>query len=249
MLDDQNGENILFETVNAESGNMMEQEQTRFDSSDLEIKKEQVLEQEQTIFESDTDPDNKSYTSDFTTFLTLIENLKKENEELKDKALRAVADTENLRHRSKREISDARAYAVTNFSRDILNVSDNLQRAIQAVPDQKSEEVSDDFKALVEGVKMTQRDLLKVLVNHGIKKLEIEPEGQKFDPNFHQAMFEIPNPNVPHNSIAEVIQDGYMIGERVLRPAMVGVAKGGSKFEDVQYKDVSPELQEKLPET
>jgi len=99
------------------------------------------------------------------------------------------------------------------------------------VPEEKRTEGSEEFKALIEGVELTQREMLRGLQGNGVKKLS--PEGEKFDPNFHQAMFEIPNPEVPNNSVAQVVQEGYTIGERVLRPAMVGVAKGGPKFEDV----------------
>ena len=117
----------------------------------------------------------------------------------------------------------------------MLAVSDNLQRAIEAIPAEKRTEGSDEFKALIEGVDLTQREMLRGLENNGVKKFN--PEGEKFDPNFHQAMFEMPNPAVPNNSVAQVVQEGYMIGERVLRPAMVGVAKGGPKWEDVVVEE------------
>lgn len=149
-----------------------------------------------------------------------------ENEELKDQLLRLAAEMENLRRRTARDVADAKAYSVANFARDMLQVSDNLNRALQAIPEGAREQDA-GLEALAEGVEMTERAMMAALERHGVKK--IEPEGQKFDPNFHQAMFEIPNPDVPANTVQQVVQAGYVIGDRVLRPAMVGVAKGGAK--------------------
>lgn len=157
----------------------------------------------------------------------VIMRLAAENEELKDRALRLAAEMENLRRRTARDMHDARNYAIAAFARDILSVSDNLQRALEAIPDEAKKRGDAGFKALIDGVEMTERDMLATLERHGVKKLA--PEGEKFDPNFHQAMFEIPNPEVPANTVVQVVQAGYAIGERVLRPAMVGVAKGGPK--------------------
>ena len=152
--------------------------------------------------------------------------LLKENEELKDRALRTVAEMENLRRRTAREIQDARTYAVTNFARDMLAVSDNLRRALDAVP-AEARNADAGLASLFEGVEMTERAMLTTLERHGVKKLE--PEGERFDPNFHQAMFEVPNPEIATNTVVQVVQPGYSIGGRVLRPAMVGVSKGGPK--------------------
>jgi molecular chaperone GrpE len=124
-------------------------------------------------------------------------------------------------------VHDARTYAVANFARDMLSVSDNLRRALDAIPAEAKAAGDAGFKALIDGVEITERAMLSALERHGVKKLE--PEGEKFDPNFHQAMFEVPNPDVPANTVVQVVQPGYSIGERVLRPAMVGVAKGGPK--------------------
>ena len=147
--------------------------------------------------------------------------------EEKERALRLVADMENLRRRTERELRDAKAFAVSNFARDMLDVADNLSRALDAVP-----EGSDDpaLKGLKEGVEMTGRTLDRTLEKHGVRKLE--PVGEKFDPNFHQAMFKMPDPNQPQNTVAQVVQPGYAIGPRVLRPAMVGVTEGGPKREE-----------------
>jgi molecular chaperone GrpE len=153
--------------------------------------------------------------------------LEAEKADLKDKLLRLMADMENLRRRTEREVADARTYAVANFARDMLNVADNVRRAIESVPEEASKSAEGAFKGLIDGIDLTERDLLKTLERHGVKKLD--PQGQKFDPNVHQAMFEIPNAEVPNGTVLQVVQSGYVIGERVLRPAMVGVSKGGPK--------------------
>ncbi len=156
-----------------------------------------------------------------------VVRLLKENEELKDRALRAAAEMENLRRRTARDVQDARAYSVANFARDMLAVSDNLRRAIEAVPEDAKTADGAGLAGLIEGVEVTERAMLSALERHGVRKLD--PQGEKFDPNFHQAMFEVPNPAVPANTVVQVVQSGYTIGDRVLRPAMVGVAKGGPK--------------------
>lgn len=153
--------------------------------------------------------------------------LSAENAELKDRALRVMAEMENLRRRTEKELKDARQYAVSSFARDMLTVSDNLRRALEALPEDDRRNAGAAISALIEGVEMTERDLLNQLDKNGVRKLD--PEGQKFDPNFHQAMFEVPNTDVPNNTVVQVVQSGYVIGERVLRPAMVGVSKGGPK--------------------
>ncbi|GAB4529528.1 MAG: nucleotide exchange factor GrpE [Roseibium sp.] len=162
-----------------------------------------------------------------------IEALTAENADLKDRALRAMAEMENLRRRTEKEIKDARQYAVSGFARDMLTVSDNLRRALEALPEDDRRNADAGIAALIEGVEMIERDLLNQLEKNGVRKLE--PEGQKFDPNFHQAMFEVPNTEVPNNTVVQVVQAGYVIGERVLRPAMVGVSRGGPK--DVAQAD------------
>lgn len=157
----------------------------------------------------------------------VLTRLMAENEEMKDKALRLAAEMENLRRRTARDVQDARTYAVANFARDMLQVNDNLRRAIEAIPADAVAKGDAGFKTLVEGVEMTERAMQSALERHGVKKLN--PEGEKFDPNFHQAMFEVENPAVPANTVVNVVQSGYSIGDRVLRPAMVGVSKGGPK--------------------
>jgi molecular chaperone GrpE len=156
-----------------------------------------------------------------------VEALTKEVAEAKDRMLRTLADMENLRKRTAREVSDARAYGISGFARDVLDIADNLQRALDAVPAEARAAAEPGLKALIEGVELTERSLHNALEKHGVKKFD--PAGEKFDPNVHQAMYEVPDPSVPVGTVAQVIQAGYMIGERVLRPALVGVAKGGAK--------------------
>ena len=153
--------------------------------------------------------------------------LNKEVAELKDKHLRVLAEMENLRKRTEREIVDGRLYGIAGFARDVLSIADNLRRALDAVDADTRERAGSGVKALFDGVELTERELQKMLEKHGIKKFE--PLGEKFDPNLHQAMFEVPDPNVPPGMVAQVVQAGYKIGERVLRPALVGVSKGGPK--------------------
>jgi molecular chaperone GrpE len=172
-----------------------------------------------------------------------IEQLQAENLDLRDRMLRLAAEMENLRRRTERDVKDARSYSVAGFARDMLAVSDNLRRALDAVPADVLENADAGLKALVEGVDMTERSMLSALERHGVKKIECE--GEKFDPNFHQAMFEVPNPNVPNNTVMQVVQAGYTIGERVLRPAMVGVAKGGPKAETVAAEPGTEAVNEK----
>ena len=147
--------------------------------------------------------------------------------EYKDKLLRVLAEMENLRQRTAREIADTRAYGISAFARDILAVADNMDRALQALDVELREKADAGIKALLDGVELTERELHKALEKHGVKKFE--PVGEKFDPNLHQAMFEIPDPTLPAGTVAQVVQPGYMIGERMLRPALVGIAKGGPK--------------------
>ena len=147
--------------------------------------------------------------------------------ELKDKLLRVLAEMENLRRRTEREVADARMYGISAFARDVLTVADNMQRALQALDAGLRENADAAVKALLDGVELTERELLNALEKHGVKKLD--PMGQKFDPNFHQAMFEVPDSSVPNGNVVQVIQPGYVIGDRVLRPALVAIAKGGPK--------------------
>ena len=153
--------------------------------------------------------------------------LAKEAADTKDRLLRTLAEMENLRRRTEREVADARIYGITAFARDILAVADNMDRALKALDAEIREKAEAGVKALLDGVELTERELLKVMEKHGI--VRIEPLGQKFDPNLHQAMFELPDPSVPAGTVVKVVQTGYTIGGRVLRPALVAIAKGGPK--------------------
>jgi molecular chaperone GrpE len=153
--------------------------------------------------------------------------LAKEAADLKDRLLRTLAEMENLRRRTEREVADARTYGITAFARDILAVADNMERALKALDAGIRDKADAGVKALLDGVELTERELLKAMEKHGIAR--IEPEGQKFDPNLHQAMFEVPDPSVPAGTVVRIVQPGYTIGGRVLRPALVAIAKGGPK--------------------
>jgi molecular chaperone GrpE len=156
-----------------------------------------------------------------------VELLQKEAAEARDKMLRTLAEMENLRKRTAKEVSDARTYGITGFARDVLDIADNLQRTMDAVSAEAKANADPGLKALMDGVELTERSLLSALEKHGVKKFD--PSGEKFDPNFQQAMYEVPDPSVPAGTVVQVMQAGYMIGERVLRPALVGVSKGGAK--------------------
>jgi len=162
------------------------------------------------------------------TAAALIETLGREAADLKDKLLRTLAEMENLRRRTEREIAESRIYGVASFARDILAVADNMDRALQMLRAELKEKADAGVKALLDGVELTERELLKVLEKHGVRKFEPQPR-EKFDPNLHQAMYEVPDPSLPAGTVAQVVQAGYMIGERMLRPALVAVAKGGPK--------------------
>jgi len=141
--------------------------------------------------------------------------------DLTDRLLRAAAETENIRKRAERERDETRKYAVTRFAEDMLGVADNMARALAAVDDKLRHDEA--LKGLIEGVDLTAKELASVLERHGIKP--IDPKGQKFDPNLHQAMFEIEDADAEPGTVVQVLRTGYTIGDRLLRPAMVGVAK------------------------
>ena len=157
---------------------------------------------------------------------TDLETLLAENADMRDKLLRTMADMENLRQRTEREKQDTARYAISNFARDVLTIGDNLRRTIEHVP---AEAAAQDpaLKNFLEGVELTERELLNMLERHGVTKLE--PLGQRFDPNTQQAMYEVATTEVPDGTVVEVMQAGYTIGDRVLRPALVAVSKGGPK--------------------
>lgn len=153
-----------------------------------------------------------------------IENLQVEFEKMKDQWLRAIAEAENIRRRALKDREEAQKFAVSNFARDMLSVSDNLQRALETFP--SGNEVPEAFKAFMEGVQMTQTELLTIFERQGIKK--INPLNEKFDPNFHQAMFEVESADHQPGTVLQVLQHGFVLHERLLRPALVGVSKMAS---------------------
>ncbi len=145
--------------------------------------------------------------------------------EHKDRLLRALAETENTRRRAQREREDASKYAIAGFAKDLLSVADNLRRALDSVPEA---EVRDErTRSLLAGVAATERELLSVFERHGMRR--IDPQGERFDHNFHQAIFEAERADQPAGTIVEVLQPGYVLHDRLLRPAMVGVAKPPAK--------------------
>jgi molecular chaperone GrpE len=154
-------------------------------------------------------------------------SLDRELAETKDRLLRTLADMENLRKRTEREVADSRAYGISSFARDVLTVADSMHRALEALDKETQAAADAGLKALVEGVELTERALLNALEKHGVKRFE--PIGQKFDPNRHQAMYEVEDPSVPSGQVVQVVQAGYLIADRVLRPALVAVSKGGPK--------------------
>jgi molecular chaperone GrpE len=192
--------------------------------------------------QSKSNPNGSATASDADTYapgatggepdpFKVLEALKSENAELKDRALRTLADMENLRRRTEREVTDAKAYGVTAFARDMLTFADNLRRAIDAVPEPLRDSADPALKSFVEGIELTERDFVSRLSRFGVKKME--PLGRRFDPNHHEALFELPDETVVSGTVMQVIEPGYLIGDRVLRPAKVGVSRGGPKAEPV----------------
>ena len=154
-----------------------------------------------------------------------IEALRIENADLKDRVLRSHAEMENLRKRTERDVNDTRSYAIAGFARDMLSATDALSRALMVLPPEARTNGDATTKSLIDGIELAEREMQRLLAKHGVKP--IEAEGQKFDPHKHQAMFEVPDPSKPEGTVVQVVQTGFAIGDRVLRPAMVGVAKGG----------------------
>ena len=154
-----------------------------------------------------------------------VSALRAEADAQKDRALRALAEVENVRKRLERERDDARTYSVTRFARDLLTVADNLARALAAVPAEARAKADDALRAVFEGVEATERELQAALARHGVKP--IEAAGQRFDPHLHQAIAEVPAQGAEPGTVVNVVQSGYTISDRLLRPAMVTVAKAG----------------------
>ena len=154
-----------------------------------------------------------------------IAALEAELADTKDRLLRALAETENVRRRAQREREDTQKYAVSGFARDLLSTADNLRRALDSVPEAEIRDAR--TRSLLDGVAATERELLSVFERHGIRR--IDPKGERFDHNFHQAVFEAERPDAPAGTVIEVLQPGYVLHDRLLRPAMVGFAKAPAK--------------------
>ena len=174
-----------------------------------------------------------------------IVDLETEVAELKDRALRALADADNARKRAARDVADSRKYGATGLARDILSVADNLGRALEAVPEIPREKDENLFN-LRAGVDMTRQEMLQALERHGVKKVTPET-GERFDHNRHQAMFEVPTDELAPGAVAQVVQDGYVIHDRLLRPALVGVARKPPE-EPAPEADEAPEDAAEPPE-
>ncbi|MCB1462008.1 MAG: nucleotide exchange factor GrpE [Nitratireductor sp.] len=207
-------------------------------------KEQEAQETPEVANEAEDEAGQKSGFADPLEFLRAeLERVEAEKAEAQDRLMRLAAEMENLRKRTAKDVADAKDYSVASFAREMLAVSDNLRRALEAVPAETREAADPGFNALVEGVELTERAMLQGLEKHGVKR--ISPAGERFDPNFHQAMFEVQDPDVPANTVSQVVQDGYVIGERVLRPALVGVSKGGPKAPPRQDATVAgPETDE-----
>ncbi len=153
-------------------------------------------------------------------------DLKTELDQLKGDLLRALAETENVRKRAQKEREDAFKYAISNFARDLVSISENFKRALESVSKEEIEK-NHNTKSFFEGVTMIERELLSVFDRHGIQKI-MPNAGDKFDHNRHQAMFEVEDPSQPMGTIIETLEAGYILNDRLLKPAFVGVSKGGS---------------------
>ena len=192
------------------------------------VEEVQISDEAQQIVEESAADSEKATVSDEPE-AALEPSPEQEAAEMKDRLLRALADVENTRRRAKRDVEDARKYAASNFAKDLLNVSDNLRRALDTVSEETRED-DDNFKNLVLGIEMVEKELLTAFERQGVSK--VDPLGEPFDHNFHQAMYEKPDTGYPNGTVAEVMQAGYVMHERLLRPAMVAVAKGGGEEKD-----------------
>ena len=180
------------------------------------------------------------------TDVDTIVRLDAEKADLTDRLLRVVAEMDNLRKRTEREVADARKFSVARFAGDMLSVSDNLKRALDAVPPEARDSGDEALDALLAGVEMTGREMERMLEKNGVSR--IAALGEQFDPHCHQAMFEMPDESVPNRTVVEVVQDGYRIGERILRAAMVGIAKGGPKAAKPEAVSENDDSETDLPE-
>ncbi len=189
---------------------------------------DQTLNDEKTISEGEILTEEKQVQSSFVEAVETPEakllEMEKQLAEMKNNWLRALAEGENLRRRTQREKEDALKYGAVNFGREMVSIADNLHRALESCP--VTDDMAPNIKSLISGVEMTAQEMMNVFQKHGIRK--ISPLGEKFDSNFHQAMFEVEHKDHPAGHVAQVLQDGYIMHDRLLRAAMVGVAKASS---------------------
>ena len=190
------------------------------EDEDLDVSLERFLDEEE--FPLDEIDEEEIDLTEEPEDVDPVEALQAEVAQLKDRLMRSLADQENLRKRAERDRRDAEVYGGQKLARDLLSVNDNMKRALETVTDEQREA----NKALIEGIELTQRELLSTFAKHKIGP--VAPEvGEKFDPNFHQAMFEAPFPDVKAGHILQVMSEGFKIGDRLIRPAQVGVSSGG----------------------
>lgn len=168
--------------------------------------------------EPDFSPEN---SADVQTYMARIEALEAELDANRDKMLRAAADAENTKRRALKERDDAQKFSISSFAKDVLPVADNLRRALEAIPEDIKN--NEQMANLIEGIEATERELLRGFERHGLKKLE--PMDEIFNPNFHEVMFEAPMPSKPAGTVIQVLETGYTLHERLIRPARVGVVK------------------------
>ncbi|GGY47355.1 nucleotide exchange factor GrpE [Parvularcula lutaonensis] len=164
-----------------------------------------------------------------------IAELQKELEQEKDRALRLAAELENTRRRADREKAEAAKYGITTFARDLLSVADNFARALELAPEDPADMDKEGFRGLVNGLRMTEKELITVFGRHGIQR--IEPKGEKFDPNIHQAIAQVPGNGEPKDHVVDVAAPGFVIGDRVIRAAMVTVSTGAGAGTPSQESD------------
>ena len=197
----------------------MDEKDKEIDPEHHEETQKHELEQNPSIESGDEEVDSSEEENEEQE--KTLDELKEENKDLSDKMMRALAETENIRKKFFKEKKDAEIYGATKLARDLLSVLDNLNRALESVDDQMKEKQN----AFLEGIELTKKELLNTFSNHEINELT-PSEGEKFDPKFHQAMFEGPHPNIEKGNIIQVMANGFTIGERLLRAAQVGVSSG-----------------------
>ena len=197
------------------------EKQTAEQENETLNEQEEVLDFEDLVTKEEQLEENGDAVADITAVIAALEA---EKADMKDQMLRIMAEMENLRARTKREKEDAARYAPQNLVVDLLEVMDNLQRAVQSVPAEAIAE-SEQLKTLLDGVTMTSRSMIQAFEKHGIK--EVEALGLRLDPHQHEALFEVPDSNTPEGTVVQVMQPGFKLHDRLLRPARVGIAKGG----------------------